>query len=154
MQGVTTNCYEPEELQSLCSDSDEEEDLLEPIVQEDEGRQVVDEQQQSNGQGEINNDSRGDDENPERVEERPLVDEPEPHVDSEPNNPEEDIIDLTGDSDDEQVVDDRLVESLQELDVSNPSVQRNTADQVASDGRQTAGNESHLGNSYARYFFF
>ena len=53
-----------------------------------EERQVVDEQQQSNGQGEINNDSRGDDENPERVEERPLVDEPEPHVDSEPNNPE------------------------------------------------------------------
>ena len=181
MQGVTTNCYEPEELQSLCSDSDEEEDLLEPIVQEDEGRQVVDEQQQSNGRGEVNTDSGGDEEN--QVVPEEVVDEqnPETHVESGPNNPdeerrvidltrdtdsedndglegdnenhEEDLIDLTKDSGDEQVVDDRLVKRIQEMGVSDTSVQQNTADQVASDGRQTAGNESHLGNSYDRFFF-
>ena len=29
VQGVTTNCYDPEELQSSSGDTDEEEDLLE-----------------------------------------------------------------------------------------------------------------------------
>ena len=79
-------------------------------------------------------------------EERQVVDEqpPKRKDDSEPHNPEEDIVDLTGDSDDDQ-----SAERQQEPGASN---EKNIApvDQMTSDGRQTACNESQLGNSYAR----
>ena len=100
--------------------------------------------QQSNGQGEVDDVSGGYEENQVVPEERQVTDEPKSHVDSEPNNPEKDIIDLAGDSDDDQ-----SAERQQEPLASN---EKNIApvDQMTSDGRQTACNESQLGNSYAR----